>query len=257
MKIKAARRWTVSHFCPRAASGHLCVSAFASCRHTEGAALPSLCLVCRLHRLTLRQFDADHATVYALFRALQQVSNIQVDLIDEDDLTAKRLSTLKALIITEPDVPIEGQTAVAQWVKAGGSLLTVTGAASGDRYNQPTTVLSSATGIVEAPRPRKMIQWTSKLPAADTGSGELGAFTAYGVRGNVTASPSTGFKQLAAFSDGSPAIVQNTAVGRGMATHFAFLPGIRFRNQNPYRADPHYVRRMRLWLSGVARCCLA
>ena len=26
----------------------------------------------------------------------------------------------------------------------------------------------------------------------------------------------------------------------GTATHFAFLPGIHFRNQNPYRADPHF-----------------
>eukprot|EP01043_Picozoa_sp_COSAG02_P041179 COSAG02_NODE_3394_length_6814_cov_8.672971_2_plen_1115_part_00 len=180
------------------------------------------------------------ATVYALFRALQQVSNIQVDLIDEDDLTAQKLSTLKVLIITEPDVPVEGQTAVVQWVKTGGSLLTVTGAVSGDRYNQPSTVLSSATGIAEAPRPRMMIQWTSQLSAAGMGSGDLGAFTAYGVRGNITTFQS-GSKQLATFDDGSPAIIQNM-VGHGMATHFAFLPGVRFRNQNPYRADPHYVR---------------
>jgi hypothetical protein len=202
-----------------------------------------------------------HAEVYALFRALQQVSNIQVDLIDEDDLTHKRLSALKALIITEPDVPIEGQTAVAQWVKAGGSLLTVTGAASGDRYNQPTDVLSAATGIAEAPRPRKMIQWTSKLAAADTGSGKLGDFTAFGVRGNVTelhqfSQSGAGFKQLATFSDGSPAIIQNTAVGNGMATHFAFLPGIRFRNQNPYRADPHFVSPIGLRQLSIASAVL-
>lgn len=67
----------------------------------------------------------------------------------------------------------EGQTAVAQWMKAGGNLMTVTGAAGGDRYHQPATVISSATGITEVPRPRKMIQWTSKLAAADTGTGDL------------------------------------------------------------------------------------
>ena len=125
-------------------------------------------------------------------------------------------------------------------MEAGGNLLTISGAASGDRYNQPSTIISSATGIVEVPRQRKMIQWTSKLTAVATGTGDLGDITANGVRGNVTSSKTSGFKQLAQFSDGSPAIIQNTAVGKGAATHFAFLPGIRFRNMNPYRADPHY-----------------
>jgi hypothetical protein len=69
------------------------------------------------------------AQVYALFRSLQQDSNIQVDLIDEDQLTAGGLAPFKALILTEPDIPTEGQTEVAKWVKsAGGHLLTVTGA---------------------------------------------------------------------------------------------------------------------------------
>ena len=112
------------------------------------------------------------------------------------------------------------------------------GAATGDRYHQSSDIISKQTGLVEVPtRPRAMIQWTSTLAAAATGAGGLGAFTAYGVRGHVapalTSSP--GINQLAHFSDGSPAIVQNTKVGKGTATHFAFLPGIRFRNQNPYR----------------------
>jgi len=95
---------------------------------------------------------------------------------------------------------------------------------------------------VEAPRPRKMIQWTSTLEPSDTGTGDLGNFTAYGVRGNLSAGSATGphLKRIAHFSDGSPAIVKNEAVGKGTATHFAFLPGIRFRNQNPYRADAHF-----------------
>ena len=96
------------------------------------------------------------AQVYALFRSLQQVANIQVDLIDEDELTAKGLAPFKALILTEPDIPSAGQSAVAQWMTAGGNLLTVSGAATGDRYNRPATVISSATGILEAP-PRQML----------------------------------------------------------------------------------------------------
>ena len=70
------------------------------------------------------------AQVYAFFRALQQVSSVQVDFVDEDDLTAKGLAPFKALILTEPDVPAEGQAAIAMWVKAGGNLLTVSGSPS-------------------------------------------------------------------------------------------------------------------------------
>eukprot|EP01045_Picozoa_sp_COSAG04_P021128 COSAG04_NODE_2240_length_4467_cov_2.485806_3_plen_521_part_00 len=182
------------------------------------------------------------AEVFALFKALVQVENIQVDLIDEDSLNAAALSPFKALIVTEPDIPSEGQHAIVKWVQGGGNLLTVSGAATGDQYSQPSAVISSATGIVEAPRPRKMIQWTSTLGPSDTGTGDLGGFTAYGVRGNLSAGSATGphLNRIAHFSDGSPAIVKNEAVGKGTATHFAFLPGIRFRNQNPYRADAHF-----------------
>jgi hypothetical protein len=49
------------------------------------------------------------AQVYGLFRALTQISDIQVDLIDEDELTADGLSSFKALILTEPDVPTESE----------------------------------------------------------------------------------------------------------------------------------------------------
>ena len=68
------------------------------------------------------QWTMDYlAAVVGLFRAIQQVSNIQVDFIDEDSLNAKDLAGFKALILTEPDVPQEGLHAVADWVEGGGS----------------------------------------------------------------------------------------------------------------------------------------
>ena len=108
--------------------------------------------------------DMDYMTaVYALFRQLQQVSNIAVEFVDEDDLTAagssnsslflKRvilsflmalsltntqtdglglvetgLAQVKLLILTEPDIPTEGQTAIVKWMKGGGHVMTTTGA---------------------------------------------------------------------------------------------------------------------------------
>jgi hypothetical protein len=96
------------------------------------------------------------SVVYGLFRAIAQYSNRQVDFIDEDLLTDEGLAPFKALIVTEPNVPSEGQAAIISWVKSGGHLATVSGAMASDRYAHRTTTLSAATGVVEAPRSRVM-----------------------------------------------------------------------------------------------------
>ena len=99
--------------------------------------------------------DMDYMVgIYALFRQLQQVANIAVDFLDEDDLTAAGLSPHKLLIITEPDIPIEGQTALVHWLHAGGHVMTTPGAGAFDRYHQPSDTLSAATGVLEMPRER-------------------------------------------------------------------------------------------------------
>ena len=161
------------------------------------------------------------------------MKNLQLDFIDEDSLTAEGLKPFKALIVTEPDVPVEGQVALAAWVQAGGHLMTTAGAAAYDRYHRPSTVLSTVTGFVEAPHERLMVQWSALLKVAAAGVGELGAFGAFGVRSNLTSFHAHGFQQLAAFADGSAAIARNGAVGKGSATHFAFHPSLRFPNMNP------------------------
>lgn len=71
--------------------------------------------------------------VYGLFRALAQYSNRQIDFIDEDVLTDEGLLPFKALIVTEPNVPAEGQAAILRWVQSGGNLATVSGAMASDR----------------------------------------------------------------------------------------------------------------------------
>ena len=69
-------------------------------------------------------------SIYGMFRYISQVHNVQLDFIDEDSLTAEDLQAFKALIITEPDIPTEGLVALADWVQAGGHLLTTAGAAA-------------------------------------------------------------------------------------------------------------------------------
>jgi hypothetical protein len=179
-------------------------------------------------------------SIYGMFRGISQVNNVQLDFIDEDSLTSQDLKPFKALIITEPDIPAEGQAALAAWVQAGGHLMTTAGAAAYDRYHRPSTVLSAVTGFVEAPHERLMVQWSALLKVAATGSGELGAIEAYGVRGNLTSFNAQGFQQLAAFTDGTPAIARNGAVGKGSATYFAFHPSLHFPNMNPYTGTPNF-----------------
>jgi len=171
------------------------------------------------------------AVINGLFRRISQDANIQIDFIDEDALNEHDLSPYKALILTEPDIPLAGQSAVVKWMKAGGNLMTVSGAAVADEYATPSAVISAATGIAEAPRTRMMIEKTSELSVVANATGELGSIQAYGVRGNIieTAKAST---TLAKFSDGSPAIVRS-----GSATHFAFLPCIYFNNTDPYHGS--------------------
>lgn len=182
------------------------------------------------------------AVLAGLFRAIQQVSNSQVDFIDEDSLNAKDLAPFKALILTEPDVPAEGLRAVAGWVQAGGHLMTVTGAGANDRYDRPTAVLRAVTGVQEAPRQRQMINTAAQMIIVANGTGDLGPIAAFGSRpppqecgpglGNVTAHDAT-VSVLAKFDDGSPAILRNPH-GEGLATHFTYMPCIHFNEINPY-----------------------
>ena len=180
--------------------------------------------------------------VYAIFRQLQQVANIAVDFVDEDDLTAEGLAHFKLLIVTEPDIPDEGQSALVKWTKTGGHLVTTTSAGAFDRYHQPSKVLSSATGVVEAPRARLMVPYASTITSVGHATGELGDVAAFGVRGQITMSTlksAGGFRVLAKYSSTDPAIVSR-AVDKGAVTHFTFFPGIHHPDGNPYHPVPHF-----------------
>lgn len=205
------------------------------------------------------------AVILGLFRRLNQDSNIQLDFIDETALNEAELKPYKALIVTgasdntqravscllhrpsadsahvsatEPDIPAAGQAALVKWIKNGGHLMTVTGAAAADEYATPTTTLAKVTGIAEHPRERVMFEETSLLVAIANGTGSLGTFSAFGLRGHIKPLPDAdgAVKTLATFDDGSPAIVRSDEIsgGTGSATHFAFLPCIHFNNTDPF-----------------------
>src|SRR5262249_32178471 len=163
------------------------------------------------------------AEVFDLYLALQH-ANIPVEFVDEDDLHPAGLAQFRVLYVTEPNVPVEGQSGMIDWVRAGGTLVTVSGAAARDRYDEMTTVFGDLTGIREDPRERRLVENAAALPAAAQGDAHFGAFTGMVWRGSVPA-PCTQVE--ARFSDGSPAIIV-APLDQGRVVHFAWLPGLSY-----------------------------
>jgi hypothetical protein len=178
-----------------------------------------------------------------MYRMLVQQgrSGLTVDFIDENQLTVSSLSRFKAVVVTEPAIPVEGLAALGEYVKHGGHLLTVSSAGTRDRLNASSDVLSKVTGFVEDGRVQECFSAKYKTSAnVANGTGVHGHISAWGLRGFISKSklPSDATTQ-ATFADGSPAIVQR-AVGRGSATHFAFLPGVHFPSIDPFATSPAY-----------------
>jgi hypothetical protein len=161
------------------------------------------------------------AEVFDLYLALQH-ANVPVDFVEEDDLSAEGLKPYKVLYVTEPNVPAEGQRGLAEWVRGGGTLVTVSGAGAHDRYDEPCAVLAELSGVRERPRERLLVADARSLKEVDHGKGAGGAFTAVGVRGVVEGHDA---EVAAEFADGSQAVLRRT-VGAGRVVHFAFLPGL-------------------------------
>lgn len=157
--------------------------------------------------------DLNRATVdylaeaFDLYLALQH-ANVPVDFVDEDDLTAEGLKPYRAVYLTAPNVPAEGQAGLVAWVKSGGHLITVSNAAQYDRYDEPSDVLTKGLGLKMKRRKRLPITTAAMLkPAAK--AGELVAFGVFdGEEGKLAPLTAT--------------------VGKGRATHFPWLPGLSY-----------------------------
>ena len=196
-------------------------------------------------------------------------SGISIDFLSEDDLTSEaRLAPYKVLVITEPNVPAEDLRAALAWASKGGTLVTTSGAARFDRYNDPLDVLEKATGVYEEPRPRLVVDLpTAPAWAAPWGSGnpwqvvsrgmfnDSGPFEAMAVRSFARAD--TGQPEVrGSFADGSPAVLRSN-VGHGHAVHFAFMPGLSYlRDATNWERLPRpseFPASIRAALRGVAR----
>lgn len=163
------------------------------------------------------------AETFNVYLALQH-ANIPADFVEEDDLSPEGLKNYRVVYVTEPDVPVEHQRGLLAWVRNGGVLVTVSGAATHDRYHESCSLLYEAAGFSEKQRSRLLVADTRLLPDVAQGEGVHGPFTAVGVRGeleNITDGV------VATFAEGAPAIVQR-AVGQGRIIHFAWMPGLSY-----------------------------
>jgi hypothetical protein len=156
------------------------------------------------------------AEVFDEYLALE-LSDIPADFVSEDGLTDGTLNKYRILYITEPDIPNEGQRAIAQWVKSGGTVAMVPGAAQGDRYDEPVSILASLSG---SPRhSRSYLQNVQTLKQTES----IGNVPVFG--GSPTPAPVG--KPVSSFNDQIPAI-QRDNVGKGNIIYYTYFPGLSF-----------------------------
>ena len=199
-----------------------------------------LCLYGCTTSMVSRQADY-FVESYGLFLALSTDSNVDVDWLDEEALLEPAiLQRYKVLVITSPNVPTAGLTAAVHWANTtGGTLVTTSNAALWGRYNEPSSVLSAASGIQPSPRARVNVDGSPTNGGTCTALMHSGSvtvpgkfassynFTASGSCNKVEASANA--RLLGRFSDGSTAVVQSP-IGRGGGSHlhFGWLPGLSY-----------------------------
>ena len=191
------------------------------------------------------------AEVWGLWQAMSLYKNIPADFVDEAGLLEpETLKPFKVLIVTEPDLPTAGATALDEWVQGGGTLITVSNAGTSDQYHDPSTVLAKLSGMASkrnAPAEGGLyhgerVYMPSGYVAPIVKNGTLDAalcpdmtlckFAARGAAGDFVvagdaADVAGGAQVLGTYVNGNPAI-KSTVAGKGSYIHFAWLPGLSF-----------------------------
>jgi len=180
-------------------------------------------------------FAAGKRTLYAAF--IQQGTPLDF-VIEGDDL-----SQYKGLMLTDAHVSRAASKKIADWVRAGGQLMTTAGAGMFDELNQPNKILMNLRGIQSstliAPENAQIEMVKQDLPFAAPVSSvkfpkppnaqgtaaEAQAFPVYAAHERLTLQSTP--PPMATFADNSPAILYHKQ-GKGAVGHFAFLPGLSY-----------------------------
>lgn len=164
------------------------------------------------------------AEVFDLYQALQH-ANQPVDWVEEDDLEMpeKGLKNVRVLYVTEPNLPRKAIRGLLQWVKNGGTLVTVANAATRDRYNENCKLMEKIAGIHDDARPPLLVPSVHKLKKADRIKGKSGIVAV----GPVIQSACSKSEILASFENDTPALYRKK-LGKGTIFHFPWMPGMSY-----------------------------
>eukprot|EP00041_Stephanoeca_diplocostata_P036202 m.1308910 g.1308910 ORF g.1308910 m.1308910 type:complete len:675 (+) comp24822_c0_seq8:972-2996(+) len=178
-----------------------------------------------------------YAELAGLYSALAIGVNVPVDFVDEKMAAAggKALSAYKVIVVTEPNLPANAVAGLMAWARAGGTLVAVSNAGHADEYNEASTLLSEALGVVVTPRAPVLVSGAAlpvltniSVPLPSTNmSAPNGTTVTIPVRGGISTitSVKSGGTVLGHFASGQPAIV-HTSLGAGAGYYMAFLPGV-------------------------------
>ena len=200
------------------------------------------------------------AELFDLYLALQH-ANVTADVIDEDMLTPMKLAPYRVLYLTGPDLPEEAQREVVAWVRRGGTLVVVPGAACWNRYHEPSDMIYRAAGLNRPVVPRAFYNDILSVRWAGEGRGNQGTFRYVGPR--VKSTVGSGHQVGARFADDdSPAVIV-ASLGEGRIVQYCWFPGLAYWRSQSGKADglpvgfAETIRRWIVWpaleLAGVKR----
>jgi len=187
------------------------------------------------------QGDAAVGTERRTMYLAMQHAHVPVDMMSEQDIAEGMLRSYKVLYLAESNIRRDAARAIAEWVRAGGTLHMCAGAGLRDEYNEPLEDLARLAGVevedVQKPGgdyrehygiPHQPLAGEVKLEATKWWSACTMPLLGY----RETCRPQ-GAQVLATFADGKPAILR-AAAGKGTVLRFAFMPGLAYvRSANP------------------------
>jgi hypothetical protein len=167
--------------------------------------------------------------------ALQQ---IPLDVLPEEELL-QNLKKYKVLYVTDANISDAAQRIIIKWIKAGGVLCTVSGAAVRNEFNQPSPIWDKLTGREGCiknggKRPAAYSEYTpelykiSKLDKVTWEKGGQFQFEAAAARDRINIPNAV---QYASFDNGEPAAIA-LQYGKGRAVHLGFLPAVTLARKN-------------------------
>lgn len=175
-------------------------------------------------------FAAAKRTLYAAIKHAE----IPLDFLVEEDALNGTLNQYEVLYLCDRHVSRKASQAIAEWVKAGGTLFATAGAGRYNETNHENLILQDISGVLttslEEPKQSQIEMVKQDLPFASPISEMTfngGKLRTFGAESRFGVPSSSSAKVLATFPDESPALAQNQA-GKGTVYTCAFLPSLSY-----------------------------